>query len=364
MFGFGSKTTTDHRIPALEAQIADLTDRLAMAESALQMAQSNGMAAEQGRDDLFRLMSGLDVFSQSLTMGREGVGKMVNGVEAQRDDILALKEVANHAMNSTVQTSKELSGLSSVATVNSELMHRLSAGTEKINEILTLIRAVSDQTKLLALNAAIEAARAGESGRGFAVVADEVKKLAERTEGATLEISKLVREISSETKESCEQSDQLAGGISGASGRMQVTSDDLVRLISLSQTLDNERDANALDCFLAVTRFDHVAFKLRMYRGLLGLEQIEADSLPVSTACRLGKWCGEGEGKQRFGHLPAMRKLEQPHATFHEAGKAAIRAGSIAEATPHIMKMEHASIEVLATLDALGLEIRQSTQSK
>ena len=359
MFGFGSKTVSDSRVPALEAQVADLTERLAATESALQQAQFTSQAAEQGRDDLLRLMAGLDVFSQSLTMGREGVGRMVTGVEAQRDDIIALMEVANHAMNSTVQTSQELSNLSGVATVNSELMHRLSVGTEKINEILTLIRAVSDQTKLLALNAAIEAARAGESGRGFAVVADEVKKLAERTEVATLEISKLVRDISMQTKDSCEQSDQLANGISGSSERMQVTSDDLVRLISLSKTLDNERDANALDCFLAVTRFDHVGFKLRMYRGLLGLEQIDPDSLPVSTACRLGKWCGEGEGKKRFSHLPAMRKLEQPHATFHEAGKAAIRAGSIADAIPHIMRMEHASIEVLASLDALGNEIRQ-----
>ena len=360
MFGFGQKPTVDHRVPALEAQVAELTSRLNQAESALQAEQINAMTARQERDDLVRLMAGPDVFSQSLTMGREGVGQMVNGVEAQRNDILALMEVANHAMRSTVQTSEELSGLAGVATVNSELMHRLSAGTDKINEILTLIRAVSDQTKLLALNAAIEAARAGESGRGFAVVADEVKKLAERTEMATLEISKLVRTISSETKESCEQSDQLAHGVTDASGRMKTTSDDLVHLISLSQTLDHERDANALDCFLAVTRFDHVAFKLRMYRGLLGLEQIDADSLPVSTACRLGKWCNEGEGKKRFSHLPAMRRLEPPHATFHEAGKAAMRATSIAEAIPHIMKMEHASIEVLSTLDALGVEIRKS----
>ncbi|KMT22935.1 methyl-accepting chemotaxis protein [Clostridium cylindrosporum] len=69
----------------------------------------------------------------------------------------------------------------------------------KINEITNLINSISEQTNLLALNAAIEAARAGESGRGFSVVADEIRKLAEQSKASSINISKIVMEISKDT---------------------------------------------------------------------------------------------------------------------------------------------------------------------
>ncbi|MDT2274208.1 methyl-accepting chemotaxis protein [Paenibacillus larvae] len=68
----------------------------------------------------------------------------------------------------------------SVETTSSEL-YTLGEHTQQIDEIITAITAIAEQTQLLSLNASIEAARAGEAGRGFAVVAEEVKKLAEQS---------------------------------------------------------------------------------------------------------------------------------------------------------------------------------------
>jgi len=64
-----------------------------------------------------------------------------------------------------------------------------------INNIISIIREIADQTKLLALNATIEAARAGTKGQGFAVVAGEVKELSIKTQQATREVMEKVYAI-------------------------------------------------------------------------------------------------------------------------------------------------------------------------
>jgi len=75
------------------------------------------------------------------------------------------------------------------------VIKELDSKSQQINDIITLITRIADQTNMLALNAAIEAARAGEHGRGFSVVADEVRKLAEESGSAAKNISRLIDEI-------------------------------------------------------------------------------------------------------------------------------------------------------------------------
>ena len=65
-----------------------------------------------------------------------------------------------------------------------------------INQVVTTITKVADQTNLLSLNAAIEAEKAGEYGRGFSVVATEIRRLADQTAVATYDIELMVKKSS------------------------------------------------------------------------------------------------------------------------------------------------------------------------
>ncbi|MBC9070937.1 DUF3365 domain-containing protein [Thauera sp. CAU 1555] len=131
-------------------------------------------------------------------------------------------EAARHGAEVVRQAATQISRIAEAVTHAAESLGELKGISAEIGQIVATIKEIAEQTNLLALNAAIEAARAGETGRGFAVVADEVRKLAERTAGATVEISRMVEQIQHRTGAAVAEMEtgveRVGQGVSAATG--------------------------------------------------------------------------------------------------------------------------------------------------
>ncbi|HSH94050.1 MAG TPA: methyl-accepting chemotaxis protein [Roseimicrobium sp.] len=113
----------------------------------------------------------------------------------------------------------------------------LSEKAGNINQVVTTITKVADQTNLLSLNAAIEAEKAGEYGRGFAVVATEIRRLADQTAVATYDIEQMVKEMQSAVSAGVMGMDKFSEEVRRGMHEVQQVGGQLAQIIQQVQAL-------------------------------------------------------------------------------------------------------------------------------
>ena len=205
--------------------------------------------------------------SENISMALENMAKGMDNQQTETDNaIVMMKEIqkisqdvndkvsdisesAANALNKAeignVNLSEYMVQLKDVNTTMEEVVHVSEAfvkQTHEMNNILDLIRGISNQTNLLSLNASIEAARAGEAGRGFAVVAGEIRKLSDSSEELVEQIAKIVNAIQVSMNNMTQKLSNSLNELEKSNDMVTVTMD----------SFRDIRDANDVECAMVL----------------------------------------------------------------------------------------------------------------
>jgi methyl-accepting chemotaxis protein WspA len=132
--------------------------------------------------------------SKEISATSKELVKTMNEVSSVAEQSASLAGSGQEGLTHMEETMRQV--MEAAGSINAKLAV-LNEKAGNINQVVTTITKVADQTNLLSLNAAIEAEKAGEYGKGFSVVATEIRSLADQTAVATYDIEQMVKEIQS-----------------------------------------------------------------------------------------------------------------------------------------------------------------------
>lgn len=201
--------------------------------------------------------------------------------------------------------------------------------------------------------------------------ADATDRALDSITEAVNQINNMSSQIATATEEQSSVAEEMNRNITTISGETEDTTENSREVASLGNDLSEM--ANELQKLLAQFNTDssasfdfgsakaaHRAWKTRLRAYLNGdSDALDPDKVASDRQCELGRWYF-GAGKQKFGHLPAMQEIEEPHRQLHSKVKEIIdlkQAGQGEQAERELGEVGRLSDRIVALLDRVEREV-------
>lgn len=252
----------------LAARLKDIADVVTQARLIADGDLSGSLSGEGAVQDVIStmveglrgLVEGIQGGTDRLASATAEIAAMAAQQERSTVEQSAAIEETGRTIESLLSSSRDIASSAQAVADNAEATHRnaeaiserlagLSAETERITEILEMIKEVSTKSEFLALNAALEGAKAGEAGRGFSLVAAQMQRLAESVMESVQGVKALTSSIQDATRSTvlaAEDATKLAKDTTDAARR--------IRAVTQQQQSSTEQVTQAMDDIAQTTR--------------------------------------------------------------------------------------------------------------
>jgi methyl-accepting chemotaxis protein len=279
--------------------------------------------------------SGSQELSASSEQMSQGATEQAAAAEEASSSMEQMAANIKQNADNAVQTEKIALKSADDAESGGKAVYETVTAMKQIAQKISIIEEIARQTDLLALNAAIEAARAGEHGKGFAVVASEVRKLAERSQTAAGEISRLsgtsvevaerAGEMLTRIVPDIQKTAELVQEISAASNEQNTGADQVNKAI---QQLDQVIQQNASASEEMASTAEELSGQAEQLQDAIGFFKLDE----IGARSGRGRGSNRSEGKPRVApasgkQLHSSRKMQSPAHNGNGAGKAQAESG-------------------------------------
>jgi methyl-accepting chemotaxis protein len=179
-----------------------ISSRLVLSSSSAATTTSQlSLSANQQATAISQTSTTVEEIRRTGEISKEKAGK----ISKSSAEALVFSEEGLSAVEKSVNEFKEVRN--EVERIAASIEAQLSLVGE-VEDVISTVNELAEQSNVLAINASIEAAKAGEYGRGFTVVSQEITNLANESKAATAQIRGTLGKIQSAIQSSVEMTKQ------------------------------------------------------------------------------------------------------------------------------------------------------------